>query len=94
MSMTPIEAAAKTIALYHNLSEAQIAEVITRHLFPVVKPEDVVEGRHYWFTTENVDWDTAVAWKCDEGDWRLGRSTKVTECEEIRGPIPQPEVRS
>jgi hypothetical protein len=47
--MSQIENAAREIAGHCEFAtEAEIAEIIRRHLFPLVKPEDVRDAKLYW----------------------------------------------
>jgi hypothetical protein len=67
-----IEAAAREIAGLVNDVAAmplkddhwkQYAEIIARHLFPLVKPEDCDKDRLYYFRCD------ANEWFIDNGDW-------------------------
>lgn len=86
-AMTPIEAAAREIESEycqgnrHDVAP-ELAEIITRHLFPVVKPEDVDDDVEYWALILGR-WETIP-----------GRLLKQYAFDELRGPIPMPEVRS
>lgn len=80
--MNPIEAAAREIASHcEHKSEADIAKIITRHLFPVVRPEDCHKDRLYCFRCD------ANEWFIDNGDW----AKRLCDVREIRGPVPFPE---
>ena len=94
MSMNPIEAAAREIArkfvddsedASNEIERAEITAIIARHLFPVVKPDDVVAWRLYYFKTATMDWFV------EGGGW----AKKLCDIVEIRGPIPdQPWVKT
>lgn len=94
--MTPIEAAAREIAAAQRaksgrpLGEKSIIEIIARHLFPVVKPEDCDRKRLYYYKSSNG------TWIIDDGTWAklLEWAKLLDDIVEIRGPIPMPEVRS
>ena len=88
--MTQIEAAAREIESEycqgnrHDVAP-ELVEIIARHLFPVVKPDDVVAWRLYYFKTATMDWFV------EGGGW----AKKLCDIVEIRGPIPdQPWVKT
>lgn len=70
---------------------AEIAEIISRHLFPVVKPEDVDDG-FYWVKLPGYPWAIRQPWihKDDRGETIMFNTYAASECE-IRGPVPMPE---
>jgi len=86
--MTPIEAAADDIARIFSSrwrfehDKECIAAIITRHLFPVVRPEDVKDGEWYHGKIGNV-------WAFVGGDFAR-KSKSVTE---IRGPVVGPDMK-
>lgn len=92
--MTQIEAAAREIVnrfdngnsmpLNVEVESRLVTEIITRHLFPVVKAEDCDRKRLYYYKSSDG------TWTIDDGTW----AKLLDDIAEIRGPIPLPEVRS
>lgn len=88
--MNPIQAAAEEIkrsaGTYDDVFDsfvAETAEIITRHLWPVVKPSDVGGEGSYWIRTK--------------GEWSICDAMHIhrhhDQIDEIRGPIPMPEEK-
>lgn len=82
--MSPIENAAREIVNTNQGCDCDdckrvVADIIRRHLFPVVKFEDVVGSEMYYVRyTGNPNWD-------------LLRGRFLVSDDEIRGPIQHPE---
>lgn len=83
---SPIENAAREIVVellgqeYATRRAVPItAAIIRRHLFPLVKPEDVDDAKYYWVKS-NDNWD------CELGGW----IKHYADVQEIRGPVPMP----
>jgi len=78
-----IENAAREIAgcYYDGNSNCQkdIAEIIRRHLFPSVKPEEVAWNEMYYVRA------------CQSKNWLVLKGKFIVGDDEIRGPIPMPE---
>lgn len=85
--MSPIENAAREIwnSWRTIANELDISDIIRRHLFPPVKPEDVLWERYYWFKIGSQ-------WKCGQAINSMARKTEfLREATEIRGPFQPPE---
>jgi len=90
--MTSIENAAREIRDFVQSTwgdtraddQTEFAEIIRRHLFPVVKPEDVKPLTWYYV----CDKGSPITIRMSDRD---GKQFNGFEWEEIRGPISMPE---
>lgn len=98
MSMTQIEAAAAEIcraffAMPGKAEQQMAEEIITRNLFPVVRPEDVVDG---WYLVKlpGHDWAYRQPWihKDERGETIMFCTYAASECE-VRGPLLMPDAK-
>jgi len=84
--MSQVENAAKEILQrffrHPKMDDYQeLKQIIRRHLFPLVKPEDCDKDRLYYFSCD------ANEWFIDNGNW----AKRLCDAREIRGPVPMPE---
>jgi len=97
--MSQIENAAREIREFVQLEwcdtrdsdEDEFAKIIHRHLFPVVKPEDVDDG-FYWVKLPGHPWAIRQPWihKDERGETLMFNTYAASECV-VCGPVPMPE---
>lgn len=92
-----IENAARDVAHYfgfQNGAAKDVELIIRRHLFPVVKPEEVTDG-FYWVKCPGHPWAIRQPWIHKDSEESPSETlmfyTYPAREGEIRGPVPMPE---